>query len=800
MSKNTDKTTLENSVSKNNKTIKNTGNKITMSNEKSNPTTTSKKVSKTPKLANFKPVSEADLAKNKNIIEIMAEEKTTKKKISPKTPEKSTGKTPEKLSQEIDPEKLGKKEVMNENLSESKIPEKFSENEKIQNILVEIEKAKENKPKPKNFNTQIILNIVSLVLMLVILGIFFSGNSPKEEQVQNKNTFSSLITLIRQGKVSEIELLENKTKFAVKIYEIPEEVKNEVATNPEIIKQNPDKYLNRDKVKTEIFPTVDSGFGSSPLETIKTSLGEDVKIGTGTGEVIYKQREPSWYSNVLSNEWLPTLFFVGITAVIGLFLVRKLTDANNRSISFGNTRSKFYDENNKKKITFADVAGNEEAKTELLEVVDFLKRPAEYNKMGAKIPKGVLLVGTPGNGKTLMARAIAGEAEVPFMYVSGSEFVEMFVGVGASRVRDLFKQAKAKAPCVIFIDEIDAVGRQRGAGVGGGNDEREQTLNQILVELDGFESTDYVILIGATNRPDVLDPALLRPGRFDRQVTVTSPDRKEREAILKIHAKGKNFAPDVDLSIIAKRTAGFSGADLMNVLNEAAILAVREKSPQITNLHVREGVEKAILGSSLVSKVITEEQKKLTAYHEAGHAIIQTVLPGCNKVQKITIIPRGRAAGYTFAAEGENDAITRKKSQFLADITSLFGGYVAEEIIFGEVSTGASNDLEKATQIARNMATRYGMTTLGPISFEEGKGMSFLGKDMMDKPNYSEDSARKIDTEVSIILQKCYTECRQILEKNLKDLHRLAEYLIEKEVIEYEEFEQIVGHLLPKKA
>ena len=707
--------------------------------------------------------------------------------------QKEIDKNPKNNSQQ----NLSEKSLKNEEIKVSTSSKKDSKTD-FKSILENM--SKENKP--KNFNKQIILNVFSLLLMLVILGLFLSGNNNKIDQTQTKssNSFSGLITLLRRGQVSEIELLENKTKFAVKIYDLSEELQKEIDKNPKLAQENPDKYRNRTKVKTEIFPSIDSGFGSSPLETIKISLGDaNVKIGTGDGEVIYKQREISWYGSLLSSDWFSTFVLITVTAVIGIILVRKLTDANNRSISFGNARSKFYDENNKKKVTFADVAGNEEAKTELLEVVDFLKRPLEYNKMGAKIPKGVLLVGSPGNGKTLMARAIAGEAEVPFMYVSGSEFVEMFVGVGASRVRDLFKQAKTKAPCVIFIDEIDAVGRQRGAGVGGGNDEREQTLNQILVELDGFDSTDYVILIGATNRPDVLDPALLRPGRFDRQVTVTSPDRKEREAILKIHAKGKNFAPDVDLSIIAKRTAGFSGADLMNVLNESAILAVREKAPQITNLHVREGVEKAILGSSLVSKVITDEQKKLTAYHEAGHAIIQTILPGCNKVQKITIIPRGRAAGYTFAADGENDAITRKKSQFLADITSLFGGYVAEEIIFGEVSTGGSNDLEKATQIARNMATRYGMTGLGPVSFEEGKGMSFLGKDMMDKPNYSEDSARKIDLEVATILKKCYTDCHQILEKNIVDLHRLAQFLIEKEVIEYEEFEKIVGHLLPPK-
>ena len=635
----------------------------------------------------------------------------------------------------------------------------------------------ENKPPKNSFNRQIWLNIASVIAMLVILGVFF-GSNKVEEKSKSQNSFSGLITLIRQGKISEIELGENKNKLNVKIYE--------------------GENKNRDKTKTEVFPMVDSGLGS-PLDTIKTAIGNDsnVKIGTSDGEIIYKQKEAGWYA-VFEQGWFQTFFLLAVTGIMALFLVRKLTDANNRSISFGNSRSKLYDEDTKNKVTFADVAGNKEAKQELEEIVDFLQRPEEYTKMGAKIPKGVLLIGSPGNGKTLMAKAIAGEAKVPFMYVSGSEFVEMFVGVGASRVRDLFKQAKKKGRCVIFIDEIDAVGRQRGAGLGGGNDEREQTLNQILVELDGFESTDYIILVGATNRPDVLDPALLRPGRFDRQVTVTSPDRKERESILKIHAKNKKFAQDVDLSIIAKRTAGFSGADLMNVLNESAIFAVREKSEFITNTHIREGVEKAILGPSLASKVITDEQKKLTAYHEAGHAIIQTILPECNKVQKITIIPRGRAAGYTFAVDGENDAITKKKSEFLATITSLFGGYVTEEIIFGEVSTGGSNDLEKATEIARNMATIYGMSNLGPISFEKGKGLSFLGKDMMDKPSYSEDSARKIDLEVAAILTKCYKDCQNILAQNIVDLHRLAQFLIEKEVIEYEELQEIIGHLLPK--
>jgi cell division protease FtsH len=418
--------------------------------------------------------------------------------------------------------------------------------------------------------------------------------------------------------------------------------------------------------------------------------------------------------------------------------------------------------------------------------------------MGARIPRGVLLVGAPGNGKTLMAKAIAGEAGVPFFFVSGSEFVEMFVGVGAGRVRDLFKKAKKKEPCVIFIDEIDAVGRQRGAGLGGGNDEREQTLNQILVEMDGFEANTSVIIIGATNRPDVLDPALLRPGRFDRQVTVTAPDKKERELILAVHARNKKLSKDADLGIIARRTAGFSGADLMNVMNEAAILAVRENKTEIDNDAMREAIEKVVLGPSLKTKIITDEQKKLTAYHEAGHALVSTVIPEASDVQKITIIPRGRAGGYTFSDNGDNDPITRKKSEFLADITVLFGGYTVEKEVFGELSTGASNDLAKATETARSMVTKYGMSDLGPVSFDESKGLSFLGRDMVEGKHYSESSAAKIDEEIQKILNGCFERCQKIITQYRKELDLLANTLIEKEVLELEEYNQITKHINPK--
>ncbi len=628
---------------------------------------------------------------------------------------------------------------------------------------------------PKNLNRKILNNLAYLVLCLAAIAGIVMLTQGLDNQSNTTRDWSELITEIRNKKVSEIEISENKDKLYGKIYK--------------------DESQNRSNTETRVYTNISTEGKNSLVEDINTAVGSDNKleIGNEPGKVILSARVKPWYVDFLNNGLVQNLVIISLILIAGAYLIRRISDTNNRTISFGSSKARSYDDlDNKEKVTFADVAGNEEAKQELNEVVDFLKRPEDYQKMGAKIPKGVLLVGSPGNGKTLMARAIAGEANVPFMYVSGSEFVEMFVGVGAGRVRDLFKKAKKKSPCVIFIDEIDAVGRQRGTGLGGGNDEREQTLNQILVEMDGFEPNTYIIVIGATNRPDVLDPALLRPGRFDRQVTVTAPDRKEREQILKVHARNKKLAKDIDLSIVAKRTAGFSAADLMNVLNEAAILTVREKLPEINNEILREAIEKVILGPSLKSKVITEEQKKLTAYHEAGHALVQTVMPKSNKVQKVTIIPRGRAAGYTFAADGENDAITRTKSEFLADITSLFGGYVVEETVFGEVSTGASNDLAKATEIARNMVAKYGMSELGPISFDENKGMTFLGKDMIESKHYSEDSAKIIDQELKKILNHCYLTCKDIIVTYRQYLDKIAGTLIEKEVLEYEEFNELV--------
>jgi cell division protease FtsH len=641
------------------------------------------------------------------------------------------------------------------------------------------EDKKTSKPggpqKPNNSNK--IVNLLTIVFaFLVIVMILFVAQRIETTNREDPELFSDLISNVRDGKVSRIEVSPDQKTLFVEIYKDS---------------QNP----NRDEVEVKEFPNVSVQKSATVVENINTALGGEnaLKIGTGEGEIEYFEQPKPWYTSLFENGniW----YFILIFSVIGVtfFFIRKISDTNNRAISFGNSRARVFDEmDDTDKITFKDVAGNEEAKQELIEVVDFLGRPEDYIKMGAKIPKGVLLIGSPGNGKTLLAKAVAGEAKVPFFYVSGSEFVEMFVGVGAGRVRDLFKKAKKKAPCVVFIDEIDAVGRQRGAGLGGGNDEREQTLNQILVEMDGFETTNSIILIGATNRPDVLDPALLRPGRFDRQVTVTAPDRKEREEILKVHSKNKKLAKDIDLTIIAKRTPGFSGADLMNVLNEAAILAVREKKKLIDNETLREAVEKVALGPALKSKIITEKQKKLTAYHEAGHALMASILPNAQKVQKITIIPRGRAAGYTFNVDDDNDAITRTKSEFLDDIKVLFGGYCTEEIVFGDISTGASNDLSKATETARNMVRKYGMSSLGPISFDEDRGMTFLGRDMAEKQNYSEEIAKQIDLEIEKIIRDCYQETKRLLTKFREYLDLISAELIEKEVLEYEDFNKIV--------
>lgn len=483
------------------------------------------------------------------------------------------------------------------------------------------------------------------------------------------------------------------------------------------------------------------------------------------------------------------------------FLSRQVKGAGMQAFSFGQSKARVIDPNDKsQKITFADVAGSEEAKEELLEIVDFLRSPKKFIEIGARIPKGIILMGAPGTGKTLLARAVAGEAKVPFFSISGSEFVEMFVGVGASRVRDLFKNAKKVAPSIIFVDEIDAVGRVRGTGVGGGNDEREQTLNQILVEMDGFEQNEKVIVIAATNRPDVLDPALLRPGRFDRRVTIDLPDRKDREAILKIHSRNKPFGEDVDLKVIAERTPGFSGADIYSLMNEGAILTAREGRKKITQFDLVRSIEKVMLGPERKSHILSKKEKKIIAYHEAGHALVASILPFSDPVHKISIISRGRAAGYTLKLPFA-DRRMQSKNEFLDDIAVSLGGYVAERIVFGDLTTGPSNDLEVLSALARNMVTRYGMSDkMGPIALEGNEGNPIFGVGVRSK-EYSEKISAEIDTEVKKIIDDAYKKAENIIVKKRKVLDAIANRLIEVETLEREEFEKllILHGIEPKK-
>ena len=468
-------------------------------------------------------------------------------------------------------------------------------------------------------------------------------------------------------------------------------------------------------------------------------------------------------------------------------------------MTFGKSRARMNDPD-RNKVTFNDVAGADEEKEELKEVVDFLKQPERYREIGARIPKGLLLVGPPGTGKTLLAKACAGEAGVPFFSISGSDFVEMFVGVGASRVRDLFENAKKNAPCIIFIDEIDAVGRHRGAGLGGGHDEREQTLNQLLVEMDGFTENQNIIIVAATNRPDILDPALLRPGRFDRQVVVGYPDVKGREAILKVHSKNKPFSDDVDLSVIAKTTAGFTGADLENLLNESALLAARQKKKKIDMEDVSEAMIKVIAGPEKKSKKTGDREKRLTAFHEAGHAVVTKLLPNQDPVHQISIIPRGRAGGYTLSLPSE-DKMYSSKTEMIEEIVVLLAGRAAEKLVLDDISTGASNDIERATKIARAMITKYGMSDrLGPLCFGSEQDEVFIGKDFGQTRNYSENVAAMIDEEMRRIIDECYKKCENLLNSHMKVLHRVAEELIEKEKIEGAEFNKIFEETDESKA
>lgn len=484
-----------------------------------------------------------------------------------------------------------------------------------------------------------------------------------------------------------------------------------------------------------------------------------------------------------------------LLSIFVYFLLRQVQGSNNKALTFGQSTVRLSDER-KNRVRFADVAGSKEAKEELNEVVEFLKYPQKFLELGAKIPKGVLLLGSPGVGKTLLARAVAGEANVPFFHISGSEFVEMFVGVGASRVRDMFKKAKKNSPCIIFIDEIDAVGRQRGTGLGGGHDEREQTLNQILVEMDGFESDTNVIVLAATNRADVLDPALLRPGRFDRRVILDLPDIHDRAEILAVHAKNKPLAKDVDLKKIAARTVGFSGADLANLLNEGAILTARVNKKEIGNEQLKEAVEKVILGPSRQSHLLSDREKKITAYHEGGHALVASVLPHADAVHKVTILSRGRAAGYTMTPPAEDKLQT--KSSFLDEIAVSLGGYAAEELVFNEMTTGASSDMKSATAKARAMVTMYGMSPdVGPVVLNDSQENVFIGRGMSDHRNYSEDMAKRVDQEVERIMKDGLVRAREVLTSNRKYLDEIAQRLVKDETLEQEEFEKIVADVIP---
>ena len=512
-----------------------------------------------------------------------------------------------------------------------------------------------------------------------------------------------------------------------------------------------------------------------------------------SGEEIYKfaltiKNDPetsSWL--IIITNYLPMIILAG--AMFWLF-TRQL-GTNGKSMDFGKSKAKLVDKD--KTATFKDVAGLTEEKEEVQELIDFLKNPKKFTSLGARIPKGVLLVGPPGTGKTLLARAVAGEANVPFYYISGSDFVELFVGIGASRVRDMFREAKMNAPCLIFIDEIDAVGRQRGTGLGGGHDEREQTLNQLLTEMDGFGANEGIIIIAATNRPDVLDPALLRPGRFDRQVTVSLPDKKAREEILSVHARNKILDKKVTLENLAKRTPGFSGADLENLLNEAALLAVRKNKKSISMTEIDEATDRVLMGPAKVTRKYTDKEKKLVAYHEAGHAVLGLKLDGANEVQKITIIPRGNAGGYTMMLPKE-ETFNYTKKELLESICGLLGGRVAEEITFNEITTGAHDDFKKATKIARKMVTEYGMSSLGPMMYDEPSENTFLGRDYTKNQNFSDFVAHEIDDEMRSIINSCYDKTKKIITENKDLLKLIAETLLEEETITKEQIEYLVEH------
>ncbi len=609
---------------------------------------------------------------------------------------------------------------------------------------------KRKQPKKSNLANNL---LVAFLIFLFVSAIFslFEARSEKPEEV----TLSQLAVEVNESKVSEIIVSGDNLKISLK-----EEGKLQKA--------------RKEKEASLTESLVNYGVDPEKLR-----------------EVNIKIKEPSGFSF-----WLQvTLPFLLPFLIIGLFLwfmMRQAQRGSMQAFSFTKTKAKMSTDS---KTKFKDVAGLKEAKEELKEIVEFLKNPKKFLDMGARIPRGVLLMGSPGTGKTLLARAVAGEAGVPFFHISGSEFVEMFVGVGAGRVRDTFAMAKKNAPSILFIDELDAIGRQRGAGLGGGNDEREQTLNQILVEMDGFERDTNVIVMAATNRPDVLDPALLRPGRFDRRIALDEPDINDREEILKIHARDKHLAEDVNLRMIAERTPGFSGADLANIMNEGAILAARQNKKVIEQKDLLEAIEKVMLGPERKSHILSDKEKKVTAYHEAGHALVAYELPGRDLVHKVSIVSRGRAGGYTLRLPSE-DIKLKTKSEFLVDLSVMLGGYTAEKIVFNELTTGASNDLQKATELARRMITQYGMSDkFGPIVLGHKEEMIFLGREIHESRNYSEAIAAEIDKEIQKVLTDAYNKAKDVLEKNRHKLDKIAEVLIEKETIEKDEFEKLLKEI-----
>ena len=600
---------------------------------------------------------------------------------------------------------------------------------------------------------KIVKNFVIFFLIFAVLASIFAAFDKQNDDIESI-TITQLVQEINNEQIESIEVAGNELN---------------------IILTNKETRLGQ-KETSESLSTLLSNYEIAPdkLAKVNITIGDEPTKG------------------IFMTSILP--FLIPIIFIIALiwFMMRQVQGVNNRAMTFGQSGAKIADQQ-KQKFTFKDVAGAYEAKEDLKEIVEFLQQPQKFISLGAKIPKGLLFLGAPGTGKTLLARAVAGEAKVPFFHISGSEFVEMFVGVGASRVRDLFKKAKKAAPCLIFIDEIDAVGRQRGTGLGGSHDEREQTLNQILVEMDGFDNQTNIIIIAATNRPDVLDPALLRPGRFDRQVVIDIPDIKERTAILKIHAKDKPLDKDVDLKQVAQRTPGFSGADLANVLNEAAIMAAKEDKKVINHQTILDSIEKVLLGRERKSHILSEKEKKITAYHEAGHAIIAHILPNADPVHKVSIVSRGRAAGYTISLPAE-DKKMQGYSDFLDNMAVLLGGYAAEEMYFDEVTTGASNDLQKLTSIARKIVTQFGMDKkLGPRTFGQKEEMVFLGKEIHERRDYSEKTAEVIDEEISKYIKEALETAKKVITDNKNKVEKIVQVLLEKETIEKEEFDALVA-------